>query len=362
MRTPRTPEEISTEWLNEAFVEGKVIPSATVTGFNVEDIGEGAGFTATVVRVNLTFDREETDLPASCIVKLPSIDPAVREQAISADLFGRENTFYSHYGSDKPGSPPQHYYSIADSDNDDFILVMEDLGHARFVTQLEGTNAEDALAVVRTLGKINAHHCENETLRSMSWLPVFPVLAEQFVSSYAEGTPLLLQNFGDFVPLEFQKAMDAGTAAHLPISRFLMNGPNSLVHGDARIENIAFDGHSGQGAVRIFDWAGALRGPAVYDLTYFIAGSLDTDLRRSIESELLDAYHSELLEGGVQNYSMEDLKEDMRVCSTLFFGFMSYVGKLVPPDEAGRGVMQSIIPPMIELMRDYDALETLKRF
>jgi hypothetical protein len=333
-----------------------------ITEFSVEDIGDGAGFTATVVRINLTFDREHPGLPVSCIVKLPSVDPAVREQAISADLFGRENTFYANYKNGSPGRPPLHYYSIADRDNDDFILVIEDLGHARFVTQLESTSAEDALAVVRTLGKINAHHCETEALKSMSWLPTFPVLAEQFVASYAEGTPLLLQNFGDFVPPEFQAAMDAGTRAHLPVSNFLMSRPNSLVHGDARIENIAFEDGSGPDKVRLFDWAGALRGPAIYDLTYFIAGSLDTNLRRSMESDIQEAYYTEMLEGGVQNFSMDDLKEDMRICSTLLFGFLSYVGKLVPPDEAGRAVMQSIVPPMIELMRYYDAIETLKRF
>lgn len=362
MQTPRKPEDITTEWLNAAFKEGNAVPSASVADFSLEDIGEGAGFTATVVRINLTFDRVHPDLPASCIIKIPSVDPVVREQAISADLFGRENTFYSNYGSNGPGRPPQHYYSIADRENDDFILVMEDLGHARFVKQLEGTNAKDALAVVRTLGKINAHHCETETLKSMSWLPIFPVLANQFISSYAEGTPLLLQNFGDFIPADFQAAMNAGTKAHLPISKFLMTRPNSLVHGDARIENIAFEAGGGPESVRIFDWAGALRGPAIYDLTYFIAGSLDTDLRRSMESDILEAYYAEMLEGGVQNFSMDDLKENMRICSTLFFGFLSYVGKLVPPTEAGRAVMKSIVPPMIELMRDYDAIETLKNF
>jgi aminoglycoside/choline kinase family phosphotransferase len=277
-------------------------------------------------------------------------------------LFGRENTFYSNYSKERPGRPPRHYYSIADRENDDFILVMEDLGHARFVTQLESTSAEDALAVVRTLGKINAYHCETDVLSSMSWLPPFPVLAEQFTDSYAEGTPLLLKNFGDFIPPEFEATMDAGTKAHLPIANYLMTKPNSLVHGDARIENIAFETGSGPNSVRIFDWAGALRGPAIYDLTYFIAGSLDTDLRRSMESDILEAYYDEMVEGGVKDFSMADLKENIRICSVLFFGFFSYVGKLVPPDEAGRAVMQSIIPPMIELMRDYDAIETLKRF
>jgi len=141
-----------------------------------------------------------------------------------------------------------------------------------------------------------------------------------------------------------------------------MTKHNSLVHGDARIENIAFEAGSGPNFVRIFDWAGALRGPAIYDLTYFIAGSLATSLRRSMENEILEAYCTEMSDGGVQNFSMNELRDNMCICSVLFFGFLSYVGKLVPPDEAGRAVMQSIVPPMIELMRDYDAIETLKRF
>ncbi len=81
-----------------------------------------------------------------------------------------------------------------------------------------------------------------------------------------------------------------------------------------------------------------------------------------MEGDILEAYYNELLKGDVQNFSMDDLKETMRICSTLFFGFLSYVGKLIPSDEAGRAVMASIVPPMIELIRDYDAIETLKRF
>ena len=60
----------------------------------------------------------------------------------------------------------------------------------------------------------------------------------------------------------------------------------SLLHGDTHRGNLGFHHHG----VTLFDWQVTGQGPALKDLAYFAATSLDTDLRRSIERDLVRDY------------------------------------------------------------------------
>lgn len=360
LATPRTPDEITTAWLAAAFEAGGVLPGTALVDSRLEMIGEGAGFTSTIVRVHLGFEADHPDVPDSVIIKLPSIDPSVRAAATAADLFGRENTFYAHYPADGPGRPPRHYYSVADREKDDFILVIEDLGHARFVSQTEGAEREDALAITRTLGRIHACFRESPALDDLDWLPPFQVIPDLFIPTFAEGTPALLEKFGYLIPPEIQSQMDAGTDAYQKIVDRMMSRPAALVHGDARIENFAFETGAGPESVRLFDWAGSVRGGAAYDLAYFLGGSMDAALRRQTETALLEAYLGEMTAAGVEDFNMDDLRRDIRLSACLLFGFMSYVGTLIPPDDAGHALMGTMLPRLSAFMEDHDVAGTLK--
>lgn len=360
--TPRTPDEITATWLTQAFAAGRSLPDANVKSIRLEPIGEDLGFTATIVRAHLGFDVKHPDLPGTCIVKMPSTDPEVRLAALLADVFGRENRFYQNYPENGPGRPPKHYYSVADPENDDFILIMEDLAGARFVGQEEGAGRDDALSIVGALGQIHSRFWTAPDTESLNWLPPLSDVGALLQMTFEAGTPALLENYGDHIPGDMRDALQALDPGYMDIISEAMERPTTLMHGDARIENFAFEPGSGPECVRLFDWAGAIRGSGAYDFTYFLATSMDPETRRELEGELIAAYLAELGAGGVTGYEAADLRSDMSLSLATMIGVISYWGTLIKPDEAGKSLMGTMLPRMIESIRDHDGIAALKSF
>ena len=76
--------------------------------------------------------------------------------------------------------------------------------------------------------------------------------------------------------------------------------PETLVHGDLRLDNLVFRNDEPV----FFDWQAIRRGPAAYDVAWFLSGASD-DLTPGDEAELLRAYHAALGEHGVSGYPFE---------------------------------------------------------
>jgi len=92
-------------------------------------------------------------------------------------------------------------------------------------------------------------------------------------------------------------------------------GVTALVHGDYRLDNLMFpdtrDG-AGDGVVTV-DWQTLAIGPPGRDLAYFLATSLDVDLRREQERALLEEYVDALRALGVEGYSTDECLRDYRL-------------------------------------------------
>ena len=65
--------------------------------------------------------------------------------------------------------------------------------------------------------------------------------------------------------------------------------------------------------VIVLDWQGIGRGPGSYDLAYFLGGSMEVDLRRKHEQEIVLHYHDKLMERGIKGYSVEQLWSDYQL-------------------------------------------------
>ena len=69
----------------------------------------------------------------------------------------------------------------------------------------------------------------------------------------------------------------------------------TLVHYDFRVDNLFFEADK----VIVLDWQAIARGQGIYDLTYFLAGSLTIAARRATERSLVARYRRGLSDGGV---------------------------------------------------------------
>lgn len=54
-------------------------------------------------------------------------------------------------------------------------------------------------------------------------------------------------------------------------------------------------------------------GQALSDITFFLATSINTEVRRAHEDMLIKSYHDALVAGGVHNYSLELCKHDYKI-------------------------------------------------
>ena len=92
------------------------------------------------------------------------------------------------------------------------------------------------------------------------------------------------------------------------------------------------------------------------DIALFSVLTLTVDQRRSLEEKLLATYHAALIEGGVQNYSDEDLRRDYRR-GVAFVGLRSLAAQLLFTDPASsRGDAQQ---RMITAFEDLNAADAL---
>src|SRR5438874_13780629 len=67
---PRTPADLTAEWLTTALRGTKTIENSTVTSITVDaDIAAGAGFMGQLARVTLRYDEDEAGAPSSLIAK-----------------------------------------------------------------------------------------------------------------------------------------------------------------------------------------------------------------------------------------------------------------------------------------------------
>ena len=65
MKHPQNIEDITAEWMSWALYEGGICRNCSVLKIELTSIGGGGvGYLSGVVRVLLTYDRENTDLPS----------------------------------------------------------------------------------------------------------------------------------------------------------------------------------------------------------------------------------------------------------------------------------------------------------
>ena len=124
----------------------------------------------------------------------------------------------------------------------------------------------------------------------------------------------------------------------------LCSGPETLLHGDMRLDNLFFR-EQGPDRVVFFDWQLVRRGPAAYDLAYLLSGSLPADFGSA--DGLLDVYHAELLKHGVTDYSRAQLAQDYQLGLRVVLGSLVAVDQVQLGDGRGLQMMRLWIERML---------------
>jgi aminoglycoside/choline kinase family phosphotransferase len=357
LEIPKSPEVLSSEWLTAALRSGGGT-NARVASFEYEPIAAGVGFLGKLGRLRLRYAGEGEGLPRTLVVKQPTEDAKSRQLAAMFRFYEREVSFYREVGSTAGIRTPTVHFAAADPKSGDFVLLMEDLAPARVGDQLAGCSAKDARSAIGALARCHALWWQNPRLEALAWLPAtndpinhfaqfaYQACWEQFVQFVGETMTPALRRAGEALATNVIRMLDG-----------FVERPMTLLHGDYRADNLFFGG-DGQDAPSLaaVDWQVTNRGAGAFDLAYFLSGNVTTEVRRSIETDLLKHYTDILRENGARGYGFEQCLEDYRfgVLFCLVYSVI-VIGTLDPTNARGIAVFHANFERVAAAIADLDA-------
>jgi hypothetical protein len=370
---PQTLEDLTPAWMTAALRSRGVLARASVARVEREVIGEGEGYTGVVARLRLTLDRPEADAPASLIVKLPTTNDRARAGTEMLGCYEREIRFYEELAPALPIRVPRCYLGALDpgpgGDSERvigaidrlprpllagmlrlagwlaarsrrrYVLLLEDLAPAVPGDQVGTCPPERLGAALRTLGALHGALWRSPLLEGRRWLTAWDTAPRLLHVMYRRGRPLFERIHGAMLSPRCHLLADWLDAHGVALVRRLARAPETLVHGDFRLDNLLF--RSDAEAPWVADWQIMSRGPGVYDAACLLSGALEPEVGAEEETALLREYHRALEEAGVTDYPFARCHADYRRAVLLMLQRLLSLGDSIEFDSArGRALIE----------------------
>jgi ecdysteroid kinase len=297
---PISIDDIDQSWLTAALAS-RLPNDVAVRSFSVETIGTGVGLMGLLYRLTVDYDRDpDHRAPATVVVKLPVLIDETRQVARAYRLYEKEVAFYCELAAQTPFRTPDIYHADHDLDTDDFVLVMQDVGHLRAADQIAGCDREDALAAVASLARHHAAFWNDPrfTTDELAWLPFGsdPPIPEGIVRAFATYWEPFVEFMGEDLSPDIKAVGEWLPGA----TRELLSVPDghaiTVGHGDYRLDNLFFDDNR---TVTALDWQITTKTVGGYDFGYFVSQSLSSADRRQYLDELVATYLGTLADAGI---------------------------------------------------------------
>jgi hypothetical protein len=205
---------------------------------------------------------------------------------------------------------PQCFHAAVEEATSRFVVVMEDMGAMRIVDQVEGMSATDAERAVDALARWHATWWGKGDELAARGLTVslgdaiYPAILPMV---FDEGWQKLTGAF-DMDPA-ISRVAGPWTAAMPGLMTDLSHGPNTMIHGDYRGDNILFNDDD---SVVLLDFQLIGTGVGAYDLAYMVTQSLEADVAAAAERDLFDRWIDGLRTAGVAAADLEGAWDDYR--------------------------------------------------
>lgn len=348
---------ITPDWMTSVLRSRGTIDDATrVSSVETKDLAEEGGLLSELFRATMSYDGGTG--PATAVIKLPIDDPTQRATADILGFYARELAFYDQIADGAPFGTAAIYGSKINTDDTNFVLVMEDVGGLRSIDQRNGVPLDDARKVLGAMAEFHAAWWDHPDIPGLSstFLPIkndvyLAALPGVFEGGWgrcqAEAPELLTpevvdfgNRFGSLVPWLLDE----------------MSTPATFVHGDWRSDNVFF---GEKDAITMIDYQISGFACGVYDVGYFLGQSVDSDVRSGSDEELLRHYLSVLAENGVA-YSFDQAWEKYKVvlAHCLIYGVTSFAS-WDHWNERQRELLCTLLRRSVRAIVDNDALSVL---
>lgn len=174
-------------------------------------------------------------------------------------------------------------------------------------SQLTGGTAEQGRLAIRHAARFHARFWNkvDEAPLDGYFSLVAPSFTMKIHVGFHNSVPKVLDVFDqDLSPVakDLIRAFGDDLAGHY---HEMAQGPKTLTHGDYRLDNMFF-GQADDTELVVIDWQTNGIGVGMADVAYFMAGSLDSNVRSSIERDAISEYHEITVRDAGAHWSFEE--------------------------------------------------------
>lgn len=312
---PGLPAGLTPAWVTKALARAGIghgagpAAGAQVVSVDASPIGEGVGMMSELARLHLTWSQPDPALPQTVIAKYASTNPTNRAAANQFHVYEREVRYFLELDTRTRARTPRIHYGRIEADN--FLILMEDLGAYRIGSQAAGAGRADAERAIDELARLHAAFWGR--VDDLDWVPKIlgSYHADGLRQAAMGGWDNMARTFAAGLPAEINAARGDILAAIPKLQAAVNAAPQTLVHGDFRLDNLLFASESTHDPVVILDWQGPLRAKGIVDVAVLLGQNIHVETRRAHEHDLLARYLRGLAEEGV-HYPFETAWRDYR--------------------------------------------------
>ena len=333
---PRAAIEITPSWLTERLAANGLLTGGRVVA--VAPTGQPkADRTASTIAIQYSPDAAG-NLPYRAFFKY-NANGRDRVEVRRHCAAVREALFYTEISPRCGGIAPRCFDAGGDLNDGEAYLILEDISASHVLLEkadvpspyggwasFENVAIEQFAAIVRAMARFQACWWDDpriaeEDLASGTGDMLSMVMTAS--ASFVEGTLTdawearvigRLERYGEADPKSAMCLMRDAISAWPNLFRARIGRRDTtLMHGDLHLRNVLFPA-CGELEPLIIDWEGLTTGVGIADVAHLLATSmLSRDRAADLEDSLLSQYHGELIQNGVECYTLEDTWSDYRL-------------------------------------------------
>lgn len=346
MQAPTVISELDEEWLGHVL-------GTRIDSFTTESIGAGEGFMGQLARVRLSG----AHAPSSVIVKMPTADPGGRMIGEMMGVWEREHRFYTEVAPSMSNLMPSvRIPRCLHSQADPYVLVIDDLHPLVPGDQVTGPTLQQARTAIDAAAALHSSWFDRPELHALTWMPdISDPMSASVGAMFDLGWPTFLARYQDSLPERVLRWCESFAPRVVDWINTYAAWPNTLVHGDFRLDNMFFDS---RGSMTLIDWQLSMRAPSTTDLVYFLGTNLPTDMRRSVQDDLIERYSRAMRTGGVPDEWADPQRITQGYAEGCLFYCTSFAASILTLDtanERGASLMDALVRRAFSAADDLDA-------
>lgn len=207
------------------------------------------------------------------------------------NLAEREYQFYATLAPRLVARVPECFAAIFDHPSNRSALILEYLGPTTEESPNFGASLPQAQAAIGAVAALHQQWLDRPAeLRNFVWLPSADDPINDLRERLLACLPSFESRFKNIVHRGGIEEMYHLTERYDRVSSSLLEGSQTLIHGDLRVANVLFP----NGEATLVDWQMASIGPGVRDIAYFIGTSLRAETAARFGRKFLSQYEGQM--------------------------------------------------------------------